>query len=159
MLILVIVTIVANSGTTPSSTESVIFRDDFSSQENGWDDAGSSRVGGHYHNGAYRIYAKPVAGGSAEGGAPKSATSVYPSAPPKVSIEVEAQRLAGDQDTWYGIACRADANNSDVNYVFLVGDGYAGIGKEDASGYQTLKVLRLLRLTQIPRILGRRSQR
>ena len=63
---------------------------------------------------------------------------MYPSAPPKVSIQVEAQRL-GDQDTWYGIVCRADANNSNLDYVFVVRDGYAEIGKEDGSDYQTLK--------------------
>ena len=141
MLILVIVTIVANSQTTSSSTESVLFQDDFSTTANGWADAGSKRVGGHYHNGAYRIYAKAVTGGTAEGSSPTSASSVYPSAPPKVSIQVEAQRLAGDQDTYYGIACRADAHNSDLDYVFLVGDGYAEIGKEDASGYHTLKAV------------------
>jgi hypothetical protein len=141
VLILVIVTIVANSQTTSSSTESVLFQDDFSTTANGWADAGSKRVGGHYHNGAYRIYAKPVTGGTAEGSSPTSASSVYPSAPPKVSIQVEAQRLAGDQDTYYGIACRADAHNSDLDYVFLVGDGYAEIGKEDASGYHTLKAV------------------
>jgi len=139
VLILLIVAIVANSRTTSSSTDSVIFQDDFSSRANGWDDAGSNRAGGHYHNGAYRIYAKPVKDGNAEGGAPKSASSVYPSAPPKVSITVEAQRIAGGQDTWYGIACRADAHNSNLDYVFLVGDGHAEIGKEDASGYHELK--------------------
>jgi TIR domain len=140
VLILVIVTIVANSRTTSGSAESVLFQDDFSTTANGWADAGSTRAGGHYHNGTYRIYAKPATGGSAEGSSPTSANSVYPSAPPKVSIQVEAQRLAGDQDTWYGIACRANPNNSNIDYVFLVGDGHAEIGKEDASsGYQTLK--------------------
>jgi hypothetical protein len=140
VLILLIVIIVVNSQTTPSSTESVIFGDDFSSRANGWDDAGDKRAGGHYHNGSYRIYAKPVAdGSSAEAGSPRSAGSVYPSAPPNVSIQVEAQRIAGDQDTWYGIACRADANNSNLDYIFLIGDGYVAIGKEDASGYHELK--------------------
>jgi uncharacterized caspase-like protein len=139
VLILLIITIVANSQKTPSSADSVIFQDDFSSRANGWDDAGSNRAGGHYHNGAYRIYAKPVRDGKAEGGAPKSASSVYPSAPPKISITVEAQRITGGQDTWYGIACRADANNGDLDYVFLIGDGHAEIGKEDASGYHTLR--------------------
>ena len=138
MLILLIVIIVANSRTRSSSAESVIFRDDFSTRANGWDDAGSKRAGGHYHNGAYRIYAEVAEDGRDEGGAPKSASSVYPSAPLKVSIEVEAQRLAGAQDTWYGIVCRADSH-SDLNYVFLVGDGYAEIGKADASGYHQLK--------------------
>jgi hypothetical protein len=138
VLILVIAAIVSNFQTTPSSTESVIFQDDFSTRANGWDDAGSKRAGGHYHNGAYRIYAEVAEDGRDEGGAPKSASSVYPSAPLKVSIEVEAQRLAGAQDTWYGIVCRADSH-SDLNYVFLVGDGYAEIGKADASGYHQLK--------------------
>jgi hypothetical protein len=78
---------------------------------------------------------------------------VYPSAPPKVSIQVEAQRLAGDQDTWYGIACRANPNNSNIDYVFLVGDGYAEIGKEDASGYHTLKGVKTASLDAEPRIL------
>lgn len=138
VLILVIAAIVSNFETTPSSTESVIFQDDFSSRANGWDDAGSKRAGGHYHNGAYRIYAEVAGNGRDEGSAPKNASSVYPSAPPKVSVEVEAQRLAGSQDTWYGIVCRADAK-SDLNYVFLMGDGYAEIGKADASGYHQLK--------------------
>ena len=31
------------------------------------------------------------------------------------------------------------ANNSNLDYVFVVRDGYAEIGKEDGSDYQTLK--------------------
>jgi hypothetical protein len=139
VLILVIVTIVANSRTTSGSAASVLFQDDFSTTANGWADAGSTRAGGHYHNGAYRIYAKPATGGNVEGSAPTSANSVYPSAASNISIQVEAQRLAGDQDTWYGIACRVNPNNSRIGYVFSVGDGHAEIGKWDSSGYQPLK--------------------
>jgi hypothetical protein len=138
VLILVIVTVVANPRTTSGS---VLFQDDFSTEANGWADAGSTRAGGHYHNGAYRIYAKPASGGSVEGSSPTSANSVYPSAPPNVSVQVEAQRLAGEPETSYGIACRANPDNSNIGYVFLVGDGHAEIGKQDASGYQTLKGL------------------
>jgi hypothetical protein len=141
VLILVIVTIVTNSRTTSGSDESVVFQDDFSTTANGWADAGSTRAGGHYHNGAYRIYAKPATGGNVEGSSPTSANSLYPSAPPNVSVQVEAQRFAGDQDTWYGIACRANPNNSNMGYVFLIWDGHAEIGKLDGSGYQTLKGL------------------
>jgi hypothetical protein len=136
VLILVIVTIVANSQTTSGS---VPFQDDFSTTAHGWADAGSTRAGGHYRNGAYRIYANPATGGSAEASSPTSANSVYPSAPPNVSVQVEAQRLAGDQDTWYGITCRANPSNSNIDYVFLVGDGHAEIGKENNSDYQRLK--------------------
>jgi hypothetical protein len=133
VLILVIVTIVARSQTN----ESVIFQDDFSSQANGWEDTGSERAGGHFNNGAYRIYAERAA---AQGGQPKNASSLYPSAPPSISIEVQAQRTEGGQDTWYGITCRAAANSGLPAYVFEIGNGRVNIGKIDASrNYQVLK--------------------
>lgn len=136
VLILLIVAIISNSRTT----ESVIFRDNFSSQANGWDDAGSTRVGGHYYNNdSYRIHATPGVNDGNAGGRPKSASIVYPSAPAKVSIQVDAQRLAGGQNTWYGITCRAEAIKGKPAYVFLIGDGYVSIGKDEASGYHALK--------------------
>jgi hypothetical protein len=73
------------------------------------------------------------------GGRPTSASIIYPSAPAKLSIKVDAQRLAGQQDTWYGITCRADANTGTPAYVFLIGDGYVSIGKDEASGFHSLK--------------------
>jgi TIR domain len=136
VLILVIVAIVARSQTN----ESVIFQDDFSSQANGWEDTGSERAGGHFNNGAYRIYAERASNGAAQGGQPKNASSLYPSAPPNLSIEVDAQRTAGGQDTWYGITCRAAANSGLPAYVFEIGNGRVNIGKIDASrNYQVLK--------------------
>jgi TIR domain len=135
VLILVIVTIVANSQTN----ESVLFRDDFSSQANGWEDTGSERAGGHFNNGAYRVLAEPDSDGDGRGAQPKNANSVYPSAPPNLIIEVEAQRTAGGQDTWYGITCRAAANSGNPAYEFEIGNGRVNIGKVDASGYQLLK--------------------
>src|SRR5829696_7507719 len=128
LLLLLIVAIVANSGTTPSPTgaaittspptKAVIFKDDFSSRASGWEDDGSKRIGGHYSNGSYRIYL-----GSANesvGRAPLNASSVYPSAPPNLRIDVDARRLAGGQDTGYGVGCRADANGN--AYAFSIWD-------------------------------------
>jgi hypothetical protein len=142
VLVLLIVAIISNpqTPTEPQTTESVIFQDDFSSQANGWDDAGSTRVGGHYYNNdSYRIYATLGVDDGVAGGRPTSASIIYPSAPAKLSIKVDAQRLAGQQDTWYGITCRADANTGTPAYVFLIGDGYVSIGKDEASGFHSLK--------------------
>jgi TIR domain len=135
VLILVIVAIVARSQTN----ETVIFEDGFSSQVNGWYDAGSEDAGGHYNNGAYRILAKPDSDGDAQGGQPENASIVYPSAPRNLSIQVEAQRTEGEQDTWYGMTCRAAAESGNPAYVFEIGDGHVHIGKLDASGFHVLK--------------------
>jgi hypothetical protein len=130
VLILVIVAIGPQT-----TTGSVIFEDNFSSQANGWDNAGAEPAGAHYANDAYRIYA---GSGSVQGGSPKGASSVYPSAPSSLSIEVDAQRLTGEHNTWYGISCRLSADST-ASYVFLMGDGLFEIGKDSASGYRVLK--------------------
>ena len=135
VLILVIVAIVTNSQTN----EMVIFRDDFSSQANGWYDAGSEQAGGHYANDVYRVFAKPDSDGDAQGGQPENASIVYPTAPPNLSIEVEAQRTEGAEDTWYGITCRAATESGNPAYVFEIGNGHVNIGKLDASGFHVLK--------------------
>jgi hypothetical protein len=140
VLILLIVAIVANSGTTPPPTgemttspptTAVIFQDDFSSRANGWDDTGSKRAGGHYKNGAYRVYTEAVADGTGEGGAPQNASRVYPSAPPSLRIEVEARMLTGDQYGTYGTICRV---TEERGYSFAIGDGFVTIVKYTNSG-------------------------
>jgi hypothetical protein len=134
VLILVIVAIVSRSQGT---TGSVIFRDDFSSPAHAWDLASGEPAGGHYANGAYRINAEA---NSIQGSSPRGARSVYPSAPAKLSIEVDAQRLKGGHNTWFGISCR-QSTESFASYVFLMGDGLIEIGKQGASAsdYQMLK--------------------
>jgi hypothetical protein len=158
VLILLIVAIAANSGTTPPSTGAaittppstgaaittppstgkVIFQDDFSSRAYGWGDEGKRPIGGYggyYKNGAYRFYLEPVSGGGSKGSAPLKKSSLFPSAPPKLRVDVKARRLAGDPDTGYGIACRAAGANS---YQFLIGDGYISIAKSlDHDPYYT----------------------
>lgn len=109
----------ASPSTGAVKSNEALFQDNFSNRAGGWEDAGSEPVGGHYTNGAYRICFEPVSGGGFEASAPQKASSVYPSAPRNLRIEVEARRLAGDSDTGYGIACRAGANS----YQFLIGDG------------------------------------
>jgi hypothetical protein len=65
---------------------------------------------------------------------------VYPSAPAKLNVEVDAQKLAGEYDTWYGISCRVSADGP--AYAFVVGDGHLEIGKRTSpTDYQVLKVV------------------
>jgi hypothetical protein len=128
LILLLVVAIIANSGTSPS-TMGVVFQDDFSGRAAGWDDAGNKRVGGHYTNGAYRIYAAPVPGGGSKQSFPWRASGVYPSAPQNLRIEVAARRLpgSGDQDTGYGIICRNSQNAG--GYEFTLGGDYVNIAK------------------------------
>jgi hypothetical protein len=127
VLILVVVAIVARSGTTPSPAAEVIFRDDFSGQGSGWDDAGSESTGGHYTNDAYRISVPPAAGYSDRKSSPTKARPVYPSAPPNLRIEVDGHRLPeSDQGSGYGIRCRVDGKNF---YEFTITDNDATIAK------------------------------
>ena len=120
----------ANSRTSPA-TALVVFQDDFSGRQAGWDDAGRSPTGGHYTNGAYRIYAKPVPGGGGGGteSLPWKASSVYPNAPQDIRIAVDARRLTGGDGDGYAIICR---DQKAGNYQFTFGHSYLSIGK-----YQT----------------------
>jgi hypothetical protein len=61
------------------------------------------------------------------GGSPQTASSVYPSAPQNLRVDVDARRLAGGQDTAYGIFCR-DGENTGL-YEFTLGNDYVNIAK------------------------------
>ena len=144
VLILLIVAIVANSG-TPSPTGAVasspsagaattspsanepVFRDNFSSRAAGWEGDGAVAKGAGYANGAYRVSAPPRKGGNGAGSVPMKASRVYPSAPPRIRIEVEGRRLpASDQSMSYGILCRTNGVDA---YVLTISGNYASIEK------------------------------
>jgi hypothetical protein len=120
---------------TSSPTRRVVFEDNFASRSNGWDDAGSTRAGGHYKNGAYRVYAEPTGDGSTKGGAPRDASGVYPSAPSSLGIEVDAKALAVPEDTAYGLGCRMAENGGVLSgYLFTLGNDYVSISKYGIDG-------------------------
>ena len=115
--------------TTPSSPiGQVVFQDDFASRTNGWDDAGSTRAGGHYTNEAYRLFAEPTGKGSTEGSPPRSAGSVYPSAPSNLRIEVDARAFTVPKETAYGVGCRV-SQDGESGYLFMVANDYVIISK------------------------------
>jgi hypothetical protein len=129
------------ANTTSPLDDKVVFEDDFANRANGWDDAGSARAGGHYKNGAYQVYAKPTGQGSTEGGAPRNASSMYPTAPLNLAIEVDAKALAIPEGTAYGIGCRMTDNGGVLSgYLFMLGIDYVNIFKYGVDGtYRELK--------------------
>jgi hypothetical protein len=122
-LILLIVVIVVNS-----STESIIFEDDFSNPASGWQEwtVNGESTGGHYKNDAYHVSAEA---GDAAGGDPVGASSVYPSAPPSINIKVETRRVEGSAA--YGILCRSTDTSW---YAFIVEGESVTIWRQDSSG-------------------------
>jgi hypothetical protein len=159
VLIVVIVAVVANSqtthpttgasattpptsgasATTPPPANGVIFQDNFSSKSSEWLPYQEAWTG-RYANGAYRISAPPSANGDARVSSPRRASSVYPSAPSDIRIEVQARRLpASDQNMTYGIVCRLHGDNA---YVLTISDDYASI--ERYGDYKLLKEAKIL---------------
>jgi hypothetical protein len=154
VLIVVVAVILADSGTPPAggpsagpsagaattSTRStttappageVVFRDNFSNRNGGWE----GDQGAGYAGGAYRIVAPPVAESGA-GSVPTKADSLNPTAPPRIRITVHGRRLPGsDRSMQYGIFCRS---NGSTSYLFSVGDDYVAIERW-GSGYSKLK--------------------
>jgi hypothetical protein len=136
LIALIIVGIVVRSPGTvqedPSGRASqVIFQDDFSDRASGWDDVGANPIGGHYSKGAYRIYAEAgQADEFAWGASPQGIENVFPKAPPNLSLEVDAEKVAGGShpEDGYGIFCRAEGDG-ERDYSFILGKDHVTIGK------------------------------
>jgi TIR domain len=144
LLLVVIVAIVARSGapsstgaaTTSPTTNEVIFRDDFSTQEPDWEVYDGE---GRYTNDAYRILA-PAPGGSSAGSVPTKRSRVYPVAPPDLRIQVEGRRLpTSDANMYFGMQCRL--NGKGDGYILTVSAASARISQYGATpaDYAVLK--------------------
>lgn len=113
--------ILACGSSTPAapSDPNILFQDDFSSSNSGWDEVTVDGQGmTDYENGYYRIL--------------DEADEIYWANPglsfTDMSLEVDATKAGGPDDNLFGVICRyQDENNF---YLFLISsDGYYGIGK------------------------------
>lgn len=132
-LLIVAIVAISNRG-------GAVFDDDFSSRASGWDEAGEEPRGGHYTNGAYRLYSDQKRNEGAEAGTPRNAGSVYPTAPPNVRIDVAGRKIGGsDREGGWGIVCRDDTRGSN-GYAFQIWDQDVAIVKyfDSGPGYKTL---------------------
>jgi hypothetical protein len=120
----------ASSGGTVEQPSGVLFQDDFSDPESGWDRVIVSDGVTDYADGVYRIFVNT------------SNTDVWANPAldfTDVSVEVDATKVDGENDNDYGVICRyQDGENF---YFFVISsDGYYGIGKISAGLQQLIGV-------------------
>ncbi len=119
-------------GETGGKTSDVLFQDDFSSPNSGWEigDYDAGKVG--YGNGYYYVIAYGN-GDTMWGVANRHFTDV--------AIEVDATQVSGpdNNNTDYGVICRTGDPESGIGYYLLIsGDGYYGIAKGVEGGFDWL---------------------
>lgn len=109
---------VVSDGAT-STPSNVLFQDDFSNNTSGWDRISTAEGITDYADGFYRIFVNIV----------DSDIWANPGLDfTDVRLEVDASKVAGDDNNVFGLICRYQDND---NFYFLVAssDGYYGIGK------------------------------
>lgn len=114
--------LISSGGESAGDTEqpsNVLFQDDFSDPSSGWDQISAEDGITDYIDGAYRIYVN------------SRNTDIWSNPGLNFNdaqIEVEAEKIGGDDNNDFGIVCRyKDTNNF---YFFVISsDGYYGIGK------------------------------
>jgi hypothetical protein len=116
-------------GNSSSSDPNVLFQDDFSSTDSGWEQISRDETGiTDYDQGGFRIQVLQ----------PHYDYWVNPGLSfTDVSIEADAKKIGGPEDNDFGLICRySDANNF---YVFLAAsDGYFAIGKYTNDNFEII---------------------
>lgn len=98
----------------------VAFRDDLTSAGNSWDTVNSDNLVLDFVTGGYRIYIGQAGSGH---------TSWIKDGFTDVNVEVDAKRLAGPEDGWFGVLCRA--KDGVGSYGFTVN----GLGQYEIQKY------------------------
>jgi zinc-ribbon domain len=113
-------TVTPTLGSIPTAVNPIIFSDDFSNPNSGWDRINDTDYYTDYYNNAYRITIN---------------SSMYDSwANPddnvfsNVSIEVDATKNGGPDDNDFGVICRYQSVDK-FYYAVISSDGYFGITK------------------------------
>jgi hypothetical protein len=115
-------------GAEPTEQAGVLFSDDFSDPDSGWDRVQSDEGVTDYENSAYRIFVD-------------QSQHDYWANPGRsfgdVQVEVDATKIGGPDDNDFGLICRyQDVENF---YAFLVSsDGYYAILKYSGGGSESL---------------------
>jgi len=123
--------VVTGSGSVPAGQSGeVLFQDDFSDPESGWDRVIVADGVTDYSDGVYRIFVNT------------SNTDVWSNPNldfTDVRIDVESTKVGGDDDNDYGVVCRYQ--DSENFYFFVISsDGYYGVGKVSAGLQQLIGV-------------------
>lgn len=122
-----------NGGNAANPPGAVIFQSDFSDAADGWQVV-QSPSDGNVSNGSY--YVSATTSGNGEIGVPTGASSVYPSAPADVRIDVTARGSRGPvKDIQYGLVCLHSGSSS---YLFGIQGRKLIIGKLVQGSYRQM---------------------
>lgn len=112
----------APSGGVPSGG-TVLFQDDFSDPNSGWDRVDADYKMTDYQNGGYRMWTSRTMF--------DIWATPYQSFTGDIVIDVDATKIGGPDDNDFGVICRyTEANSTFSFYYFLISsDGFAVIGR------------------------------
>ncbi len=114
---------------TPVPFSKVLFKDNFTKTNSGWDTSHDANYTLEYKSGKYHILINKTDGGQVVWNANTDNLT-------DMSVEVDAQETAGPSDGLIGIACRASQDGGMYTFEFDQNGDY-GIYKYDASGNAT----------------------
>jgi len=114
-------------GTSPPPTGTVVYQDDFSQPNSGWPTDNSDLPnGGNYKDDTYHVYSRAY--DKTRGKHPTN-SAVFPNAPKNVSVETDGRQPFLNENTSFGLVCRAKDTQA---YVFMLGKDYAAIDRISA---------------------------
>jgi hypothetical protein len=104
-------------------SRSILFQDDFSNVNSGWDRTQDASYSTDYESGSYRIDVIPENY--------SAFANPYQAFQNDVSVEVDATKTDGPDDNAFGVICRyQDVDN--FYFFYISSDGYVGIGIDNA---------------------------
>ncbi len=111
-----------------TKSENVLFKDDFSDTNSGWDKTRDSEGITDYDNNAYRIQINTI-GESSNGMSYWASPGLDSQMPADLRIEVDATKAGGADDNDFGVICRYTSANDNPSFYQFMGtsDGYVGI--------------------------------
>ncbi len=112
-----------------TSTNNVLFSDDFSSISNNWDEASDTNMTTDYYNSTYRILVNVANYDAWANPDDLSFTDVQ--------VEVDATKNGGPDTNDFGVICRYIGKDG-YYYGVISSDGYYGIYKKTAQGGEQL---------------------
>lgn len=123
---LLLTSIACSLFSTTASDPNVLFEDDFSRTDSGWDRVKNETGETDYNNDAYRMVVKT----------PKSDIWANPgkSFDGDVRVEVDVTKVAGELDDDFGLICRYSGDPATPNFYYFQAssDGFVVIGKKNA---------------------------
>lgn len=129
-----------DAGQVVETPGAVIYQDNFSDPESGWNRVSENTGSADYDDGVYRIQVNV---------ANTDIWAIPGQNFQDVRVEVDVFKAGGDRNNRFGVICRV--NQATNFYTFVISsDGYYGIGKVKGLSYELLGMESLWRSDKIP---------